>query len=84
MLKNTDPDQQVLMITAEECAELAQVCMKWLRFTEPQMSLAEEIGDVQCMINLLVERGFVTREQIDQREQVKRNKLKIYSNLIDA
>lgn len=84
MLKNTDPDQQLLIITAEECAELAQVCMKWLRFTEPQMNLAEEVGDVQCMINLLVERGLVTAEQIAQREQAKRTKLKIYSNLMDA
>jgi NTP pyrophosphatase (non-canonical NTP hydrolase) len=84
MLKNTDPDQQLLIITAEECAELAQVCMKWLRFTEPQMNLAEEVGDVQCMINLLVERGLVTTEQIAQREQAKRAKLKIYSNLMDA
>ena len=84
MLKNTDPAQQLLMITAEECAELAQVCMKWLRFTDPQMSLVEEVGDVQCMINLLVERGVVTREQILEREQVKRDKLRIYSNLMDA
>jgi hypothetical protein len=44
--------------------------------------LIEEAGDVLCMIELLVEHGLLTNEELGARVAVKRNKLKTWSNLI--
>ena len=77
--------QQLLSITMEECGELTQVCSKILRFgfeQEKKEALAREAGDVLAMINLMVEFGWVTQEQLDNRIPIKRNKLKIYSDIL--
>ena len=44
--------------------------------------LAKEAGDVLCMIDLMVEFGWLTQEQLDNRIPIKRNKLKIYSDIL--
>jgi transcription initiation factor IIE alpha subunit len=44
--------------------------------------LVEEAGDVLCMIKLMVEHGVLTDDELDDRVDVKRNKLKTWSNLI--
>jgi hypothetical protein len=79
--------RELMMITAEECGELTQVCCKVLRRDELndewKEKLIEEIGDLQCMINLLIEHTILTKEQIDARVDVKRNKLKKWSTLIN-
>ena len=41
------------------------------------------MGDVQCMIDLIVENGLLAREDISSRVQVKRDKLKRWSDLIE-
>ena len=77
--------QQLLSITMEECGELTQVCSKILRFgfdPEKTDDLAKEAGDVLCMIDLMVEFGWLTQEQLDNRIPIKRNKLKIYSDIL--
>ena len=88
--------QQLMAITAEECGELTQVCMKHLRKFETvqesvdtnpdtakwNQKLIEEAGDVMCMIELLVEHGMLTTEQLADRANVKRQKLKEWSDLI--
>ena len=77
--------QQLLSITMEECGELTQACSKILRFGfEPEKidDLAKEAGDVLCMIDLMVEFGWLTQEQLDNRIPIKRNKLKIYSDIL--
>ena len=77
--------QQLLSITMEECGELTQVCSKILRFgfePEKKEDLIKEAGDVLCMIDLMVEFGWVTQEQLDNRIPIKRNKLKIYSDIL--
>jgi NTP pyrophosphatase (non-canonical NTP hydrolase) len=87
---NKSPTQQqlreLMMITAEECGEVTQVCCKILRRDELDEkrlnNLIEEIGDLQCMINLLKEYNILTDEQIDARVEVKRKKLEIWSELI--
>lgn len=64
--------------------------MKYLRRYESadqidekyHQKLLEEVGDVYCMIDLLIDHGLVTEEQIYQRSQVKREKLKTWSTLI--
>ena len=77
--------QQLLIILMEECGELTQAASKVARFGfEPEKidELAREAGDVLCMIDLMVEFGWITQEQLDNRIPIKRNKLKIYSDIL--
>jgi hypothetical protein len=61
-----------MVITMEECGELAQRCSKIIRkfetleeITEEQrVLLLEEVGDVQCMIDLMIECGLLTKAEI--------------------
>ena len=97
MVSNTELEtpindfQQLMAITAEECGELTQVCMKIMRKYESLDAasgdkhlelLIEEAGDVLCMIELMVEHGFLTNEELGVRVNYKRNKLKQWSTLI--
>ena len=82
--------QELMVLTMEECGELTQRCSKIIRkfetleeVTEEQRELLhEEVGDVQCMIDLMIESGLLTKAEIDARMYTKRNKLKIWSKLI--
>jgi len=83
--------QQLMAITAEECGELTQVCMKIMRKydTLADMSndkyrklLVEELGDVMCMIELMIEHKVVNVSEIHNRAAVKREKLKKWSTLV--
>jgi hypothetical protein len=78
--------KEILTILQEECAEVIQIASKIHRFghhPDNMKRLAEELGDLQCMIDLCVEHDLVdaTKLQIYSRE--KRQKLKVWSN-IDA
>jgi NTP pyrophosphatase (non-canonical NTP hydrolase) len=75
--------EEMLVITMEECGELIQACSKMLRFGEDQdyTQLQEEIGDVMCMIEILRDGGLVSEEQIQERIQVKKEKLMKWSML---
>ena len=83
--------QQLMCITMEECGELTQRCSKMMRkfstiedATEQQRKLLlEEAGDVLCMIELMVEHGLLTNEELGVRVNYKRDKLKTWSNLIE-
>jgi len=65
--------------------------MKYLRRYESadqidekyRQKLLEEVGDVYCMIDLLIDHGLVNEDEIYQRSQVKREKLKTWSTLIN-
>jgi NTP pyrophosphatase (non-canonical NTP hydrolase) len=88
--------QQLMTITMEECGELVQQCSKTMRkfstvdqvledtdrAVANRIKLIEEAGDVLCMIELLVEHGLLTNEELGVRVNVKREKLKIWSDLI--
>ena len=45
--------------------------------------LAEEAGDVLCMLKLMVDNDLVTWEQLEERAEVKRQKLMKWSSLND-
>ena len=84
--------QQLMAITAEECGELTQVCMKIMRKYDSLDSaskdkyitlLIEEAGDVLCMLELMSEHGLFDWKDIYDRADVKRDKLKQWSTLID-
>ena len=87
-MKKLDTRQELLVITMEECGELIQACSKALRrgelyeHSDSETELKKEIGDVQTMINLLVEYDVLSWTDIEQREERKREKLKVWSNLI--
>jgi NTP pyrophosphatase (non-canonical NTP hydrolase) len=78
---------ELMSITAEECAELTQVCMKVVRFGmnndyKPKRPwLIEEAGDVLCMLKFMVENELVTWEELEERADYKRNKLMKWSKL---
>ena len=44
--------------------------------------MIEEVGDVLLMIDLIIDRGLVRREDLDARKKIKLEKLKKWSNLI--
>ena len=84
--------QQLMAITAEECAELTQVCMKIIRKYDSLDNAAkdkyiklmiEEAGDVLCMLELMSEHGLFDWKDIYDRADVKREKLKTWSTLIN-
>jgi len=76
--------EEILVITAEECGELTQACSKILRHgidNELKKKLLEEVGDLQCMIDIMIEHDIVSPTDIHDRKFVKRDKLKKYSNI---
>jgi len=83
--------QQLMIITAEECGELTQRCSKIVRKyetidqieEEQRIKFLEEAGDVYCMLELLVDHKITNWDELKKRSQVKRQKLKIWSDLID-
>ena len=87
-MKKLDTQQQLFAITAEECGELVQVCMKILRRAkvddEWNQKLLEEAGDVYCMLDLMVQHGYLTWDDIALRSNVKKQKLIKWSDLIDT
>ena len=75
---------ELLVITSEEASEIIKVVSKILRYgmqPKDQKALIEEIGDMQCMIDLIVQHKLITRTQIKDRIKIKRNKLKKWSGL---
>jgi len=80
--------EELMVITMEECGELVQACSKAIRRGEmfknsdSEVTFKEECGDVFCMLELLVENGFVTWQEIANRSEIKREKLKRWSNLL--
>jgi len=82
--------QQLMIITAEECGELTQRCSKIVRkyntFEEIQedqrVKLVEEIGDVFCMMELMIEHGITDWQELHNRADIKMEKLKIWSDLV--
>ena len=82
---------ELMSITSEECAELTQVCMKIVRFgidnnnyKNKREWLVEEAGDVLCMLELLTENNLVTWDQLKERADYKKNKLKRWSNIANV
>lgn len=85
MMQELDARQQLMVITMEECGELQQVCSKILRqatVENKRQELVDELGDVLCMLQLMQEWDMVSWEELEARADVKREKLKKWSDLI--
>ena len=81
--------EEALVILMEECGELVQSCSKILRRqelyadTKYVQNLKDEIGDVYTMIKLMVEHDVVSWDELEKRNDHKREKLKKWSDLIE-
>lgn len=86
-----EKQSEVLRITQEECAEVIQSISKVFRFgmnevyegQSNKQRLASELGDLQCMINLVKQFGLVTEEEIYRAELHKRNRLGMWSTIFE-
>jgi NTP pyrophosphatase (non-canonical NTP hydrolase) len=86
----TEKERDILGITQEECAEVIQAISKCVRFgidnshksgNTQRENLSMEVGDLVCMIGLMIEAGLVKEEDINRAKDEKIEKLKIYSNI---
>jgi NTP pyrophosphatase (non-canonical NTP hydrolase) len=86
-------DSEILLITQEECAEVSQAISKVFRFgmedSHPvtginnREHLEEELGDLLCMIELLIENGVVSEAALMTAKNEKLNKLMTWSNIFN-
>ena len=81
-----DKQTEALIITMEECGELTQACSKVIRTNQKEeymRELTKEVGDVMCMIDLLVQNNLVDENDIKLCAKKKREKLMKWSNLFN-
>jgi NTP pyrophosphatase (non-canonical NTP hydrolase) len=87
-----DKIQEALIITQEECAEVIQAISKVMRFgpdscfpTEDSASTKEcldmELGQLLCMIGILVDQGVVDEEAMMTAMEAKKIKLETWSSI---
>lgn len=82
-------DSEVLLIAQEECAEVIQAISKVFRFgmddeyksQTNREHLEEEIGDLMCMIDLLIDHGIVSEAAVLTAKEEKLNKLLTWSGI---
>jgi len=78
--------EEMLVITMEECGELIQACSKMIRSkgkAKYLRNLKDEVGDVMCMIEILKMSGLVTDEEIKDRMFLKEQKLMKWSSIFN-
>ena len=81
-----DKQTEALVITMEECGELTQACSKVIRTNQKEeymRELTKEVGDVMCLIDLLVQNNLVDENDIKLCAKKKREKLMKWSNLFN-
>jgi NTP pyrophosphatase (non-canonical NTP hydrolase) len=89
-----DKVKEILLITQEECAEVTQAISKVFRFgfddcwprgedwvPTNKERLEEEVGDLLCMIDIMVENGIISDEKLNKARTSKRGKLKTWSSI---
>ena len=81
---------ELLVCTMEECGELVQACSKVMRIANNKdvdkkklsqaiYELRREAADVRCMIDILVEKEIVDRNEMPKMIVEKRKKLRKWS-----
>ena len=75
--------EELMVITMEECGELIQECSKSIRKQEYNRDeLKEELSDVMCMLELMIENKIITRTELNNGANLKKMKLMKWSNLL--
>lgn len=85
-------EQEILLIAQEECAEVTQAISKVFRFGLDASyldktnleRLTEEVGDLHCMIELMVESGLIDRLQLFNASSIKKQKLLKWSQIFES
>jgi NTP pyrophosphatase (non-canonical NTP hydrolase) len=87
----SDSSREIMDILQEECAEVIQAISKIRRFglnnykdnglLTNREHLAEEIGQLFCMVKLLVRDNIVNIDEINAAQDEKTEKLKVWSNI---
>lgn len=85
----TSEQKEVLEITKEECAEVIQVVCKGNRFgfdveyegKTNRQKLTQEVGDLLCMIELMIEKDILDNDALQAAKKAKREKLKQWSHI---
>ena len=85
--------KEILLIAQEECAEVTQAISKIFRFgmdakhpneeRNNQQRLTEELGDLHCMIELMLESNMINRSELFHASGNKRKKLMQWSNIFE-
>ena len=83
--------REVLLILQEECAEVTQAISKIFRFgmdakhpnedRDNRQRLEEELGDLVCMVGLLINQNIVNESNVEKAAEMKLKKLKTWSNI---
>lgn len=87
----TESEKQILLICQEECAEVTQAISKVFRFgfdseydgRTNHQRLTEEVGDLLCMIHLMIEKGIIDDMQTHKASWNKRTKLEKWSDIFN-
>ena len=75
--------EELMVITMEECGELIQECSKAIRMKDfNREELKEELSDVMCMLEIMIEYGIITRMELSNGANVKKTKLLKWSKLL--
>ena len=84
-------DREILLIAQEECAEVIQAISKIFRFgfdaQHPNedrnnlQRLEEELGDLVCMIGLIMNKKIVSESNVESAAELKLKKLRTWSTI---
>lgn len=88
----TEQQREIMLITQEECAEVTQAISKVFRFgiegehngATNRERLEEEVGDLLCMIELMIENGIIDGNSVAEAGVNKKQKLAKWSNIRSA
>ena len=85
-----ETDREILVIAQEECAEVIQEISKCFRFGIDQIHksgqphrtvLTEEVGDLLCMLQLMMDNNIVDQQEVEVARLAKLQKLQVFSNI---
>lgn len=89
----TEEELEALDLMQEECAEIIQIISKIRRFGESSYHpddpnkrtnvqlLTDEIGDMELLVNFLIQKGLIYQSDIEARMAYKLEKSKQFTNL---
>lgn len=90
---NNNKLSEIMDITQEECAEVIQAISKCRRFGIDEIhlkegksnreNLTEEVGDLLCMIGLMIKHGLVNDTEVYAARSAKEQKLKKWSTIYE-
>ena len=86
-----DNQKEIMLIAQEECAEVVQAISKCFRFgpndeyngLSNKQRLEEEVGDLLCMIRLMMDQGVIDENNVNAASIQKKIKLERWSNVFN-